>query len=104
MDLTLDCFCGSLLNHLSLAGTFVLPGGKDVVYDSDIFKHNFLYNVATRRICIVDFQYIDVLPKPFQTYGFFNIGSPFATAVGNYLCYRSPDIANAMTPASSVLQ
>ncbi|KAN0073756.1 hypothetical protein V8E55_012010 [Tylopilus felleus] len=49
-------------------------------------------------------EHIGVLPKPFQTYGFFNIGSSFAAAVGNYLGYQPSDIANAMTKASTVLQ
>ena len=74
------------------------------IYHSDICKHNFLCNVTTRRICIVDFQHIGVLPKPFLTYSFFNIGCSFAAAVGNYLGYQPSDIANAMTNASVVLQ
>jgi hypothetical protein len=74
------------------------------IYHSDICKRNFLYDVTTRRIRIVDFQHIGVLPKPFQTYGFFNIGSSFAAAVGKYLGHQLSDIAAAMTKASAVLQ
>jgi len=71
---------------------------------SDICKDNFLLDVATGRIWIVDFQHIAVLPKPFQQYGFFNIGSSFARDVGKSLGYQPPDIVDAMTKASGVLQ
>ncbi|TFK68004.1 hypothetical protein BDN72DRAFT_879313 [Pluteus cervinus] len=77
------------------------------IYHSDIYKRNFLYdvsNVTPRRICIVDFQHIGVLPKPFQAYGFFNIGSSLAADVGNYLGYQPSDIAGALMQASGLLQ
>ncbi|KAL4072894.1 hypothetical protein V8B97DRAFT_2006169 [Scleroderma yunnanense] len=51
-----------------------------------------------------DFQHIGVLPRPFQTYAFFNINNPFAAAVGNHLGHQPSDIANAMTKASALLQ
>jgi len=43
------------------------------IYHSDISEHNFLFDITIGRVCIVDFQHIGVLPKPFQTYAFFNI-------------------------------
>jgi hypothetical protein len=49
------------------------------IYHSDISKDNFLFDVTTGRIWIVDFQHIGVLPKPFQQYAFFNIGSSGAS-------------------------
>ncbi|TFK61456.1 hypothetical protein BDN72DRAFT_849639 [Pluteus cervinus] len=76
------------------------------IYHADIYKHNFLYdvsNVTTRPICVIDFQYIGVLPKPFQTFGFFNIGSSLAVGVGNYLGYQPSDITDALTAASGLL-
>ncbi len=48
------------------------------IYDSDIRKDNFLIDIVTGCICIVDFQHIGVLQKPFQEYGFFNIDNSFA--------------------------
>jgi len=74
------------------------------IYHSDISDHNFLYDVATGRVCIVDFQHIGVLPKPFQTFAFFNIGCPFAAAVGDHLRYQPSDVADAMAPASALLK
>ncbi|KAF8343220.1 hypothetical protein F5887DRAFT_341803 [Amanita rubescens] len=74
------------------------------IYHSDIHEGNFLLDVATGRIWIVDFQHIGVFPKPFQQYAFFNIDNSFAAAVGRHLGYQPPDIAEAMMKASSVLQ
>ncbi|KAM6491146.1 hypothetical protein JOM56_013385 [Amanita muscaria] len=74
------------------------------IYHSDISKDNFLFDVTTGHIWIVDFQHIGVLPKPFQKYAFFNIGSSFAAAIGRYLGHQLSDIAKAMTKASSLLQ
>lgn len=74
---------------------------------SDICKDNFLCNVTDvtpQRICIIDFQHISVLPKPFQTYGFFNISSSFAANVGHHLGHQPSDLANKLTTVSAVLQ
>ncbi|KAI0289674.1 hypothetical protein BC826DRAFT_1030813 [Russula brevipes] len=43
------------------------------IYHSDIRKDNFLYDIRTGDIWIVDFQHIGVLAKPLQTYTIFNI-------------------------------
>ncbi|TFK61688.1 hypothetical protein BDN72DRAFT_883040 [Pluteus cervinus] len=77
------------------------------IYHSGIRKHNFLNdvsNVMTRRICVIDFQPIGVLPKPFQTLDFFSIDRSFAAGVGNYLGYRPSDISNVLMKASAMLQ
>ncbi len=74
------------------------------IYHSDIHKDNFLLDVGIGCIWIVDFQHIGVFPKPFQQYAFFNIGNSFAAAVGRYLGYQPPDIAEAMMKASDLLQ
>jgi len=73
------------------------------IYHSDIRKENFLIDVTTGDICVVDFQHIGVLPKPFQECGFFNCGNSFAAAVGRLLGYQPPTIAAAMGEASSLL-
>jgi len=72
------------------------------IYHSDIYKDSFLLD-ATDRIWIVDFLHIGVLPKPFQQFAFFNIGSSFARAVGSCLGYQPSDIAEPMMLASAML-
>ena len=62
------------------------------IYHSDVRKDNFLIDVTTERICIVDFQHIGVLPKPFQEYGFFSVDF-FATAVGRHLGLQWSDMS-----------
>ncbi|KAL4063518.1 hypothetical protein V8B97DRAFT_1876768, partial [Scleroderma yunnanense] len=74
------------------------------IYHSDISKDNFLRDIRTGKIWIVDFQHIGALLEPFQTYAFFNMDSPFAAAVGKYLGYKPSDTANKMTITSSLLQ
>ncbi|GJJ09761.1 hypothetical protein Clacol_003985 [Clathrus columnatus] len=74
------------------------------IYHSDISKDNFLYDIKTGKICIIDFQHIGVLPEPFQTYAFFNTGSRFTAAVGRHLGYRPSRIANQLTRAANMLQ
>ena len=74
------------------------------IYRSDIRKDNFLHDISTGDIWIIDFQHIGVLPDPFQTFAFFNIGSSLATAVSRHLGYKSSDIADKMTRASGVLR
>ncbi|KAH9957725.1 hypothetical protein BGW80DRAFT_1257164 [Lactifluus volemus] len=50
-------------------------------------------------------QHIGVLPKPFQEYGFFNIGNSFAAAAaGSHLGLQPSRIADAMGKASVVLR
>jgi hypothetical protein len=73
------------------------------IYHSDIHEYNFLINVATGRIWIVDFQHIGVLPKAFQQYSFFNIDSPLARNVGNFLGQQQSDIVKTMAEASAML-
>lgn len=76
MHVILDCFHALLLNHYSLAGIFAPPGkpassitfSDDLsIYRSDIRKDNFLYDISTGDIWIIDLRHIDVLSKPFQT-------------------------------------
>jgi len=71
---------------------------------SDIREDNFLFDVTADRIWMIDFQHVCVFPKAFQQYAFFNIGSSLAREVGRYLGYKKPDIAEAMTRASGLLQ
>ena len=110
MSITLDCFYVWPATNQAVSRRsgkkvpFISLSNELSIYHSDISKHNFLCDAKTRRICIVDFQHIGVLPKPFQTYAFFNIGSSLAVAVGDHLGYQPSDIANTMTKASAVLQ
>jgi len=71
---------------------------------SDIREDNFLFDVTTDHIWIVDFQHVCVLPKSFQQYAFFNTGSSLASKVGSYLGYKQPDIVEEMKSASNLLQ
>lgn len=61
----------------------------------------FLIDVATDRIWIVDFQYIGVLPKPFQQHAFFSTSS-LASNVGRSLGYQRPDVV--VVKAASILK
>jgi hypothetical protein len=74
------------------------------ICQSDIREDNFLFDVTTDRIWIVDFQHVCVLPKSFQQYAFFNTGNSLASEVGSYLVYKQPDIVEAMKSASNLLQ
>ena len=84
--------------------TPILLSSELSICHSDIREDNFLLDVTTGRIWIVDFEHVCVFPVPFQQYGFFNIGSPLASEVGKYLGYKEPDIVEAMDRASCVLQ
>ena len=74
------------------------------IYHSDICKDNFRIDATTGSIRTTDPQHTDVLPKPFQEHGFFNIGSSFAATCGSQLGYQLSDIADTITRASAVLQ
>ena len=74
------------------------------IYHSDIREDNFLIDVATDRVWIVDFQHIGVLPKAFQEFAFFNIGSSLGKNVGELLGLQQPDISVEMVRASNLLQ
>jgi len=72
------------------------------IYHSDIKKENFLFD--SKKVCIVDFQHVGVLPEPFQTYTFFNINKAFAASVGRKLGYQPSTTVDAMVKISGVLQ
>jgi len=74
------------------------------IYHSDIREDNFLIDVATGRVWVVDFQHIGVLPKAFQQYAFFNIGHSLANDVGELLGHQEPDIVEAMSRAQGLLR
>ncbi|KAF8578817.1 hypothetical protein K439DRAFT_1361046, partial [Ramaria rubella] len=75
-----------------------------LLYHSDICKDNFLIDVTTGHICIVDLQHIGMLPKPFQQYAFFHISIPFASAIGRLLGHQPSSIVEVMTNTSCLLQ
>ena len=70
---------------------------------SDIWPENFLLD-QDKRVWLIDFQHIGVLPAVFQTYAFFNIGQKFASDVGKRLGYQPSDTANTIARASGTLQ
>ena len=112
MNLTVDCFRVPLTITLPQAFSRLPRGNPNphisfssdiVIYHSDIRQDNFLHDIRTGKIWIVDFQHIGALPEPFQTYAFFNTGNPFAAAVGTHLGHEPSDIADRLTKASCLL-
>ena len=77
--------------------------GSSCIYHSDIKKENFLLD-SNKKVWIIDFQHVGVLPQEFQTYAFFNINKVFAACVGRKLGYQPSNTAEAMVPISSLLQ
>ena len=74
------------------------------IYHCDIRKDNFLINYyATGQVCIIDFEHIGVLPKPFQSFAFFNSDEDFAAAVGRKLGYKASNVTKEMVMASGSL-
>jgi predicted unusual protein kinase regulating ubiquinone biosynthesis (AarF/ABC1/UbiB family) len=73
------------------------------IYHSDLRMDNFLLD-SDRKVYIIDFQHIGVLPKVFQTFAFFNLDMKFAAAIGRKLGYQPTLTANAMVRVSNLLQ
>jgi hypothetical protein len=73
------------------------------IYHCGISKDNFLIDTATKRLWMIGFQHVGVLPKLFQTYAFFRTGA-FAAAVGRKLGYKPSKISNKMVNASVTLK
>jgi hypothetical protein len=78
--------------------------GDDSIFHSDINKRNFLLDVDSGKVCIIDFQHIGVYPEAFCTFGLFNIGLPFASSVGRRLGYQYSTFNDKMAKVSGVLQ
>jgi hypothetical protein len=76
------------------------------IYHADIREDNFLIDVATGRVWVVDFQYIGVFPKAFQQLAFFNIGLSLAKNVGKLLGHQQlhPDFVRTMSRAKCLVQ
>jgi len=70
---------------------------------SDINAENFLLD-SDKKVWLIDFQHVSVLPPVFLTYAFFNTGEKFASDIGKRLEHHPSDAANAMVSASSMLQ
>ena len=70
------------------------------IYHFDISKGNFFIDTAAKRLWMIDFQHVGVLPKVFQTFTFFNIDNAFAATIGRKLGYKPSDIANKLLYAS----
>jgi hypothetical protein len=77
--------------------------GDDSIFHSDINKRNFLLDVDSGRVCIIDFQHIGVFPEVFCTFGFFNTGLLFAGSVGRRLDYQYSMFNSKMAKVSAVL-
>jgi hypothetical protein len=56
------------------------------------------------RVWMIDFQHVGVLPLPFRQYALYNIGNPFAIAVGRLLNIEPYDDDRKMVRAAAIIK
>jgi hypothetical protein len=70
---------------------------------SDVKKDNFIID-QEGNVCVVDFQHVGVLPKPFASYGLYNTGNAFSVRVGQMIKHPQYKYASVMVYAAGLIQ
>jgi len=70
---------------------------------SDVKKDNFIID-QEGNVCVVDFQHVGVLPKPFASYGLYNTGNAFSVRVGQMIKHPQYKYASEMVYVAGLIQ